>query len=223
MAPYSPFDLSGAPEVLPRGAHGLDREVVLASQRGRLLSAFVAEAAEKGFHAVTISDIVGRAGTAKRTFYEHFEDKDDCYRQAFQVGSSSLIAEIVKAGDEASDPIERIEVGVRTYLHWLVTMPDFARLFLSTAGSDGPGIVDEWINWIELLAGGLVAWRAESRLTHPEVPELTTLQAVGALSAVNEVARIALVRGGIEEVRERSEDIVRLAIGLLTAELPPAK
>ena len=60
---------------------------MLASQRGRLLSAFVALAADRGVGAVTISDIVRQAGTAKRTFYEHFRDKDDCFLQAFEVVS----------------------------------------------------------------------------------------------------------------------------------------
>ncbi|MBJ7458711.1 MAG: hypothetical protein JHD02_05950, partial [Thermoleophilaceae bacterium] len=46
----------GAP--LPRGRHKLERDVVLASQRGRLITAFVRLAADRGYDKVTIIDIV---------------------------------------------------------------------------------------------------------------------------------------------------------------------
>lgn len=221
MFTSSPFNTPGAPEVLPRGAHGLDREVVLASQRGRLLTAFVDEAAEKGVHAVTIADIVKRAGTAKRTFYEHFKDKDECYRQAFEAGSTMIISEIVKAADETDDPYLRIEVGVRTYINGLSELPNFAKLYLSAAGSQDEQIAQGWITWIGLLADGMVTWRAESRETkETNIPPLTREQAIAGIAGINEVTRIELFQNGIDGVRARTDEIVRLGVSLLTTELP---
>lgn len=217
----SPFNSPGAPEVLPRGAHGLDREVVLASQRGRLLTAFVDEVAEKGFYAVTIADIVKRAGTAKRTFYEHFKDKEDCYRQAFEAGTTVIISEIVKAADETDDPYLRIEVGVRTYINGLSELSNFARLYLSAAGSPDEEIASGWIAWITLLADGMVTWRTESRETKDtDIPPLTREQAIAGIAGLNEVTRIELFTNGIEGVRARTDELVRLGVSLLTAELP---
>lgn len=220
MAAASPFESPGTPDVLPRGAHGLDREVVMASQRGRLLTALVDEVADQGFYAVTIADIVKRAGTAKRTFYEHFEDKDDCYRQAFEAGSTVIISEIVKAADAEPDPINRIEVGVRAYLQALLDLPNFARLYLSSAGSSDPEIAKSWITWISLLADGMVAWRSESREKHPEMPPLSQPQAIAGISGLNEVVRIELFANGTDGIRARTDEFVALGISLLTARLP---
>lgn len=221
--PGDPFKNPEAPAELPRGPHGLDREVVMASQRGRLLSAFVEVAGEKGYHATTIQDIVGRAGTAKRTFYEYFRDKDECFAQAFAEGSASLVAAIVDAAEPVEDPIERIAVGVRTYLDYLSTHSAFSRFFLTEGITAGPELAEAWLRWIERLGDVLVLWRRESRQAHPEVPEMTKMQAVAVLSAINEVARITIHRVGVDGLPGITDELVDLAMALFTAELhPPA-
>src|SRR5882757_6824210 len=63
---------------LPRGRHGLTREEVRSSQRTRLMDAMAELAAEKGYANVTIGDLIAHGGLAKRTFYDHFPDKDSC-------------------------------------------------------------------------------------------------------------------------------------------------
>ena len=60
---------------LPRGPHRLEREVILASQRGRMLEAMAESVAEKGDAATTVADVVGGAGVSRKTCYEHFSDK----------------------------------------------------------------------------------------------------------------------------------------------------
>ncbi|MBI5311378.1 MAG: TetR/AcrR family transcriptional regulator [Actinobacteria bacterium] len=221
MTPKSLFETEGVPNVLPRGPHGLDREVVLASQRGRLLTAFVEQAAEKGYNQVTIADIVRHAGTAKRTFYQHFADKQDCFIQAFEVASAAIITEIVRAGDATDDPIKRIEVGVSAYLEAMSEMPYFAQLFLTESLAAGPEIAARWMGWIELLADGIVGWRDESREKHPEIPPLTRRQAIGVISALNELVRFEILRNGVDSIGAIADELVDLAIGLLTADVAP--
>jgi AcrR family transcriptional regulator len=216
----SPYTRPGAPQVLPRGPHGLARDVVLASQRGRLLSAFVALAADRGVGAVTISDIVRQAGTAKRTFYEHFRDKDDCFLQAFEVASELMVGTVVDTVAAEPDPVRRIEVGARAYLDALVAHPEFTRLFLTHMRAAGPQLAERLIAWVESLAGVLVAWREESRVAHPELklPSLTTLQATAAISAVNEIVSITLFRDGIDGIAGVADDLVALTVAFLTAD-----
>ncbi len=193
----------------------------MASQRGRLLSAFVEVAGEKGYHAVTIQDIVGRAGTAKRTFYEHFQDKDECFTQAFTVGSSSMVSAIVQAAEPVEDPIERIAVGTRAYLEYLASHAAYSRFFLIEGPTVGTNLSDTWIGWVEALADVLVVWRRESRQKHPEVPEMTRMQALAGISAINEVARIKLYRDGVEGILEIADELVDLAVALFTVKLHP--
>jgi AcrR family transcriptional regulator len=214
----SPFQPTDAPVVLPRGPHGLDRAVVLASQRGRLLTAFVSLAADRGLAAVTISDIVRSAGTAKRTFYEHFRDKDDCFLQAFDVASEMVVGTVIDVVAAEPDPVRRIERGAGAYLDALVAHPEFTRLFLTHMRAAGPELADRWTKWVETLADVLVQWRRASRVTHPELPEMTRLQAIAAISALNEVVTITLHRDGIDGIRAVADELIALTVTFLTAD-----
>jgi AcrR family transcriptional regulator len=216
----SPFAPADAPLVLPRGPHGLARDVVLASQRGRLLSAFVSLAADRGVAAVTISDIVREAGTAKRTFYEHFSDKDDCFLQAFEVASELMVGTVVDTVAAEPDPVLRIDRGARAYLEALVLYPEFTRLFLTHMRAGGPQLAQRWTAWVESLANVLVQWREESRTARPDLklPSLTILQATAAISAVNEIVSITLLRDGIEGISGVADELVALTVAFLTAD-----
>jgi AcrR family transcriptional regulator len=205
----------GAP--LPRGRHKLERDVVLASQRGRLITAFVRLAADRGYDKVTIIDIVSLAGTSKRTFYEHFKDKQDCLLQAFDTGRMILISAIVGEATPVTDPIERIRVGMRAYIEALVELPDFTRLFLSESMSAGPELADRWIEATELLAAVMHSWREESRREHPEVPELSSVRAQIVILGINDMICMTVHRDGVGAVGARAEELVGEAVALLTA------
>jgi AcrR family transcriptional regulator len=179
---------------------------VLASQRGRLLSAFVALAADRGVGAVTISEIVRRAGTAKRTFYEHFRDKDDCFLQAFEVASELMVGTVIDTVAVEPDPVLRIDRGARAYLDALVAHPEFTRLFLTHMRAGGPQLAQRW------------TLRVESRRMHPELPALTLLQATAAISAINEIVSITLLRDGIDGIALVADELVALTIAFLTAD-----
>ena len=88
---------SEIPRRLPRGTHGLDRDVVEASQRTRLLEAVGRAVAERGYAGATIDDIVRGAGVSKKTFYEHFADKQDCFLAAYESASEELLERVREA------------------------------------------------------------------------------------------------------------------------------
>lgn len=68
---------------LPSGRHGIPRDVVLRNQRDRLLAGAAKAVEERGFGNVRIGDIVRHASVSRRTFYEHFASKEECFEAAF--------------------------------------------------------------------------------------------------------------------------------------------
>jgi AcrR family transcriptional regulator len=115
------------PRSLPRGPHRLAREEVLASQRGRLLDAMAEVVALRGYGRATVADVIEHAGVSRKTFYEHFSDKEECFLAAYDAGVEVLMA-TMRAGD---DP-------VAAYLNTLAAEPAFARTFLIEIGAAGP-------------------------------------------------------------------------------------
>jgi AcrR family transcriptional regulator len=135
-APEAP----AVPRRLPRGTHGLDPSLVAASQRTRLLEAVGRTVADKGYAAATIDDIVRGAGVSKKTFYEHFSDKLDCFLAAYEAASDQLLAHVRAAQDAAdrSSWLARTRAGIHAYLRWLAAEPALARVFLIEVAAAGP-------------------------------------------------------------------------------------
>jgi AcrR family transcriptional regulator len=139
------------PRRLPRGTHGLDPSLVAASQRTRLREAVGRAVADKGYAAATIDDIVRDAGVSKKTFYEHFSDKLDCFLAAYEAASDELLAHVTAAQDGAggaaggsraatgeADWLARTRAGIHAYLRWLAAEPALARVFLIEIAAAGP-------------------------------------------------------------------------------------
>jgi AcrR family transcriptional regulator len=121
----------GAVEQLPRGRHGLSREEVAASQRGRMLEACFRVVAEKGYTRFTVADVLAAAGVSRETFYEHFRDKEDCFLAAYELSVDAVLAAMRHAdpgGD--GDPLDRYEEMMRGYLDLMAREDGYARVFL---------------------------------------------------------------------------------------------
>jgi AcrR family transcriptional regulator len=129
---------SDIPRRLPRGSHGLDPRLVAASQRARLLEAVGRAVAEKGYGAATIDDIVRGASVSKKTFYEHFRDKEECFLAAYDAASDELFEHVSTARGTQEEWVDHIRAGIRAYLRWLAGDPALARVFLIEVGAAGP-------------------------------------------------------------------------------------
>ena len=77
---------------LPPGRHGLPRDFVVHNQRERLIAGLAEAVAEKGYGGTTIADITRHAAVSRRTFYEHFDGKDECFVAAFDTVTEQLKA-----------------------------------------------------------------------------------------------------------------------------------
>jgi AcrR family transcriptional regulator len=124
---------------LPRGRHGLSREQVLASQRGRMLAAMAEAVAEKGYVRTAVADVIERAGVSRETFYEHFSDKEDCFLAAYDAGVEALLEAMDDAvvGSRAG-PEKRLDRVLSAYFAGLAAEPAFARAFLIEVYAVGP-------------------------------------------------------------------------------------
>ena len=75
----------------------LEERQAAANPAERLLRALAAVVAEKGYPATTVAEVVERASTSQRTFYEHFANKEDALLAALDSGSSQMLATVLPA------------------------------------------------------------------------------------------------------------------------------
>jgi AcrR family transcriptional regulator len=193
------------PRRLPRGTHGLDPSLVAASQRTRLLEAAGRAVAEKGYAAATIEDIVRGAGVSKKTFYEHFGDKLDCFLAAYEAASDELLEHVRTAQDGAGDWVEGTRAGILAYLRWLAAEPALARVFLIEIAAAGPEALER-----RERVRDRYAERMRELQTSNGVPD-ELFHAV--VAAVDELV-VRRLRAGTD-VRELEPAILQLQLALL--------
>lgn len=112
---------------LPRGRHGLPRELVTRSQRERLLAAVVRVTATRGYEATTVADILEEAGVGRESFYELFTDKRDCMLAAHAILIDDLEAKVRAAYNGSGAWQERVTDALAAALQWFAADPVAAR------------------------------------------------------------------------------------------------
>jgi AcrR family transcriptional regulator len=128
--------------VLPRGRYAAPRAVVAESQRERLLVAMADATATKGYANVAVADVIERARVSRRSFYEHFANKEECFLAAYDAGVEGLLRAISEAEAAADGPLAGPRVGTEVYLQVLADNPAFARTFLIEVLGAGPAALE---------------------------------------------------------------------------------
>lgn len=82
---------------LPHGPHRLARNEVLQNQRARIHGAMVEAVAQDGYEKTSIKQVLALAGVSRRSFYEQFANKEECFLTTFDL----IAARAVKQTNEA--------------------------------------------------------------------------------------------------------------------------
>jgi AcrR family transcriptional regulator len=125
---------------LPRGRHGLSRDVVVTSQRARMLRAMAEAMTEHGYVGTPVAEIIKRAGVSRETFYQQFSSKQDCFLAALDETVEQLAEQLVPALATAGTPLERISRLLASYLDSVAGDPVMARMFLVESYAAGPEV-----------------------------------------------------------------------------------
>ncbi|HSZ12462.1 MAG TPA: TetR/AcrR family transcriptional regulator [Solirubrobacteraceae bacterium] len=70
---------------LPHGPHRLEREEVVLNQRTRIHGAMVESVARRGYEGTSVKQVIGLAGVSRRSFYEQFANKEECFLVTFDL------------------------------------------------------------------------------------------------------------------------------------------
>jgi AcrR family transcriptional regulator len=68
---------------------GVQHERMSELQRGRIVTAAAETLVERGCSAITVEEIAGRAGVSRKTFYEHFEEREGCLIAALEAAGTN--------------------------------------------------------------------------------------------------------------------------------------
>jgi len=164
---------------LPAGRHGLTRGAVVEHQRQRLIRAVPVAVRAKGFLAVTVEDICAHAGVSRRTFYENFRDKQDCFITSYRQHAQELLSVVAAAASAGKDWEQCARYGLLALLRFLAEQPDVAHMAVVEVMAAGSAALGERDKAVASLAA-LIAEPTVADAPSP-APAILTLTVSGAI------------------------------------------
>lgn len=108
---------------------------VFGDRRGRILDAMVALVCERGFAGVSVSALCASAKVSRRTFYDEFDSRENCFLELLDEGlcqASGLIVEALERAREQEDvgPVPAVREALVALLAFMEEHPQLARVWL---------------------------------------------------------------------------------------------
>jgi AcrR family transcriptional regulator len=188
----------------------LSREFIAEHKQRRIMDALAGLTAEQGYEATKISDIVKRAGVARKTLYDNFEGKEEVFLAAFDAARDEVLRRVEEgsAGENGASGEwhEQIEGGLAAVLGYIAEEPSLARMCMVEALSATPATTKRYEDAIETFV----------ELTRRTLPRDTRLPDTIAETLVGGVAWIIYqqIRRG---EAERAEDLLPELTEFITA------
>jgi AcrR family transcriptional regulator len=181
---------------------------VVQNQRERILAAVGDVVSVAGYRDMSVEDVIVTAGISRRTFYEHFKNKQDAFLAAYDAVLLQLLS-LVQAAIEQEDTFSaRLHAGLSAFLDFLAREPGFARMCIVEALAAGPDAIARR-NAAMTAFATLIADNARELGTAVEPQPLTAETIVGG---IYEVVYTRVVRGDIRQLPELLPDLLYPAL-----------
>jgi AcrR family transcriptional regulator len=187
------------PAVIPEGL----------GHRERLIAAMAASIEEKGYRQTTVADVVRIARTSRRSFYEHFEDREACFLALFDATNDDTMEQIAAAVRPDRPPEEQVDQALGAYIDNVMAHPALYKSFVRELPALGQAGADRQLAVIERFAQQLVE---SGRREQPEIMArpLTLDTAIMIVGGLRELAVISLQQGrDVRELRETAGEPIK--------------
>lgn len=175
-----------------------------ASQRNRIHQAMIEVVSERGYPETRVVDVIGVAGVSRKTFYELFDSKEDCFLAAYDVLLGNLLGEATESFEARAGATwaERVCSALEALLEHLATHPEEARFAIVEVLAAGPKALARRDAALRQFTGFLEAGRSE---TSVELPGITSLSLAGG---INELLYSEILHGAVTRLPSRLPDLM---------------
>ena len=183
--------------------------------RQRLLDGMIEAIRERGFRELTVADVVRHARTSRRTFYEHFASKQDCFIALLRESNAAMVRQIA--------------AGVDPHAPWHLQVRQAIEAWIASMQAE-PAVTLSWIREVPALGDDARQLQRESLEAFIVLVQALTdtaeLRAVGIVPPPRQFAVILL--GGLRELIATTvedggdiSDITEVAVHATVAMLGP--
>jgi AcrR family transcriptional regulator len=194
---------------LPPGRHGLPREFVAANHRDRLIAACAQVVEEHGYADASVARIIKAAAVSRRTFYEHFSSKEDCFIATYDTVIDNLRDRVIAAAEAAAGWPQNVPAALAEILRFFASESSLARLCMVETLAAGPPVSNHHREAVAGFAPILRAGRIEAQ-GEEGGPPIDTEEAVIA-GVVSLITRWVVV-DRTEQLEDLLPDAVTVAL-----------
>jgi AcrR family transcriptional regulator len=153
--------------------------------RERILEAMLLTSGELGYEQVAVRNVIERAQTSRATFYKHFEDREDCFTQAFSETAEWLYRRIAASAARQPTWREGLRAAMAELLEFCANQPAIAKALLVDVHAAGEQSLAKRRDLMERLSRALDSARREipSRQAPPPVTSDFIVGAIDTLLA----------------------------------------
>src|ERR1700742_2749099 len=181
------------------------------AQHARLMDGLAASIRQKGLAQTQVSDIVRHAHASRRTFYNHFEDKEACFVELMNTLSDAFLATVDRAIDREAPIATQIDQAIDTYLGLVTGDPDLMSTFASPALGERTVLAQR--EGFERYAELIVSVVGGDSARDPRVQPISIERAYMLVSGLHQTLVRALVRGeDLGRVSYEFKAVIRLAL-----------
>ena len=141
----------------------------MTGKRERILQGMLASVGTKGYERTTVQDALENVGLYRQAFYDHFEDKEDCYLQALEAGSAWIELAMREAAATEKTWRGQLRAALTGLLGFLDQQPEVGRALLVEVHAAGPRAVGRRTEAMERAVAMMDLAREESDQGAPEI------------------------------------------------------
>jgi AcrR family transcriptional regulator len=198
---------------LAPGPQGVPKTEVERVQRERLTRAMAHVVATEGYEETTVERVLVQAGVSRRTFYELFDDREDCFLAAYDEAMQDVLRVVTDAYLDGDVPERRIEAALEAFLEFLASEPELARMCVVEVFAAGARARERRAALMERLAQ--LVQHALGELRGDD--KLDRLSAQALIGAVHELIYLPVDRRDSAALRGMASEIVATQVAPLVA------
>ena len=192
-------------ERLPRGPHRLNPKQVIRHQRARIHGAMVEAVAANGYEGASVRQVVALAGVSRRSFYEQFANKQECFLATFDLIAASGIKLIRRESEASEGDLEnRLEAVFAQFAEGIAANWKEARLVIVEVQTVGPAGLEH----LRRATATCERMLFSSFAREPEASPLAMPVIRGIVGGLHANASACLREGDAEQLSDLAEEML---------------
>lgn len=200
------------------GGDSQPRALARETQRERLLHGIAETVARRGYAATPVAEVLKAAGVSRRTFYEQFADKEDCFLAAYDAISAVCNERLVAAYHAGETWADGIALAYDALLGTLAAEPSFAHLSVVDVLAAGPYALARREATLRRFTRFVDYTRERAEAASP----LPALVAQAIVGGIHELVYSQIVRGQTTRLPQLREELLHYTFLLLGVPRPVA-